>query len=158
MGRDRTEAPWLSLLVATPSEAYDAALAAQGRPDGPSAARVLRGSKMTTAADLFDEAAAALQFPPYFGENWDALDECLADLDWLPAGTLAVTILDGVRVLDEEDSGTRQAFWEMLERAAQERGRRARAFSVAVQCAPGDEARMRERLPALGSRPAAAAR
>jgi hypothetical protein len=43
--------------------------------------RSVRGRKMTTTAQLYDEFAAALQFPPYFGENWAAFDECLSDMD-----------------------------------------------------------------------------
>ena len=44
------------------------------------AVRVLRGRNMRSTEGFYNELAAALQFPLYFGKNWDALDECLADL------------------------------------------------------------------------------
>jgi hypothetical protein len=62
--------------------------------------RSVRGRKMRTVQGLFDEIAAALQFPYYFGENWAAFSECLADMDWLPM-TVGIVILayDAVEVL-----------------------------------------------------------
>lgn len=43
--------------------------------------RELRGSRMRTVPALYDEFAAALQFPYYFRPNKDSFDECLLDLD-----------------------------------------------------------------------------
>jgi RNAse (barnase) inhibitor barstar len=39
----------------------------------------------TDKATLLARFAAALQFPDWFGHNWDALSDCLNDLSWLPA-------------------------------------------------------------------------
>jgi hypothetical protein len=47
--------------------------------------RTLRGSKCEHSTGFFDEICAALKFP-YFGENWDALDDCMSDLLWLAPG------------------------------------------------------------------------
>jgi RNAse (barnase) inhibitor barstar len=35
--------------------------------------------------DFILSIAKAMGFPGYFGGNWDALDECLRDMEWLPA-------------------------------------------------------------------------
>jgi len=35
--------------------------------------------------ELFGIISKALEFPDYFGNNWDAFDECLIDMEWLPS-------------------------------------------------------------------------
>ncbi len=37
-------------------------------------------------------AAAALEFPDYFGHNWDAFEECLTDMSWRPAPGYAILL------------------------------------------------------------------
>lgn len=49
------------------------------------AVEVIRGRKCSNYEALHNEVAAALQFPDYYGENWDAMDECITDLSWMPA-------------------------------------------------------------------------
>ena len=41
-------------------------------------------------AELLEEFAGALQFPGWFGRNWDALADALGDLSWLPPGEKVV--------------------------------------------------------------------
>jgi hypothetical protein len=38
--------------------------------------------------------AEAMRFPDYFGGNWDAFDECLRDMEWLPSKGY-VLVVDG---------------------------------------------------------------
>lgn len=41
-------------------------------------------ASITNDAGLFRELEVKLAFP-YFGHNWDALNDCLRDMAWLPA-------------------------------------------------------------------------
>jgi hypothetical protein len=69
--------------------------------------RVLRGRKMRTVQAMFDETAAALQFPYYFGENGAALTECLSDLSWLaPNRGFVLLLQDSLAVLEAESKGS----------------------------------------------------
>ena len=74
----------------------------------------LRGSRLSLArielqdvADklaLLRRIAARLDFPAWFGENWDALEDCLADLSWR-AGDGNVLVVEGFQSLPAEDLG-----------------------------------------------------
>jgi len=45
----------------------------------------VRGKHVGDKDAFFQEAAAVLNFPEYFGHNWDAFEDCLTDLSWQPA-------------------------------------------------------------------------
>jgi RNAse (barnase) inhibitor barstar len=65
--------------------------------------RTIQGKKCRTPSTLFGEFARALAFPDYFGHNWDALEECLADLEWLPAKGYILLIHNAEAVLSEDE-------------------------------------------------------
>ena len=46
---------------------------------------LLRGDTIVDKAGFLRAGAAALTFAAYSGHNWDAFEESLADLSWLPA-------------------------------------------------------------------------
>jgi RNAse (barnase) inhibitor barstar len=60
---------------------------------------VLEGTiaDVKTDKELFAVVASAMQFPDYFGHNWDALDECLCDMDWLPAEGYLLVLRDSAK-------------------------------------------------------------
>jgi len=65
-------------------------------------------AKMRTGIEtkdaLLKELALCLKFPSYFGMNWDALEECLCDLSWLPPGIVLLKHLDLPLAADAENS------------------------------------------------------
>jgi len=85
-------------------EANDLVYGLQCDPAG-GAVRVIRGRKCPDYAALHNEVAAALQFPGYYGENWDAMDECITDLAWMPAQWYLIHVNGIERVLPEDGKG-----------------------------------------------------
>lgn len=61
-----------------------------GEVPGEAAFRARVPAGIVTKTVLMNALAEALQFPDYFGGNWDALEECIRDLYWLPAGDVIV--------------------------------------------------------------------
>lgn len=70
-------------LLLLQADSRSAAMEVGGWRDDGLTVLTVRGRKMRTLETLYDEMAAALQFPQYFGENWPAFNECLSEMDWL---------------------------------------------------------------------------
>lgn len=51
-------------------------------------------SRARTESDLLHDFAIAMSFPSYFGNNWDAFEECVNDLAWRPAAGYVVILRD----------------------------------------------------------------
>jgi hypothetical protein len=108
--------------------------------------RTIDGRRGRTKRGVLNELAKALEFPAGSGRNWDALEEMLADLEWLPAKgyLLVVTSADELLVEDPDDYET---FIDIVKTVAKEwaipqRGESARAavaFHVCLVVARGRE-------------------
>ena len=99
-----TRAPWTSLLVLKPRDSVESLI----KPPPGFVLKSIKGAKCKTPAALFTEFAKVMELPDYFGHNWDALEECLADLDWMPAKGYVLLLTDAEQILpeDEEDYAT----------------------------------------------------
>jgi RNAse (barnase) inhibitor barstar len=45
----------------------------------------VEGKNIARKEQLLNHVATALHFPGDFGHNWDALEECLTDMEWIDA-------------------------------------------------------------------------
>ncbi|MEU7934301.1 barstar family protein [Micromonospora echinofusca] len=59
----------------------------------------LDGTRMTDADHALYEFSDALLLPGYFGWNWDALSDCLRDLNWLPADGYLIVVENAPQLL-----------------------------------------------------------
>ena len=70
----------------------------------------LDGKRIVSEQDFFQEAQQALAFP-YFGQNWDAFDDCVSDMSWVPLAKGNVILYDEFEQFAQNDlNGFKLAF------------------------------------------------
>jgi hypothetical protein len=79
--------------------------------------KILDGEKMKTKQTLFEEFACQLDFPTYFGYNWDAFDECINDLSWLNANVFILGFINSEKILCDENDVELKIFGSLLSEA-----------------------------------------
>lgn len=161
--------PWVHLVAHTPEDRSSFTWPLCDESQIAIEFRTVRGSSMRDQDGLFAELSAAWQFPPYFGWNWNALDECINDLDWLAwlegihhmrphPDVFVMLISDASQLLMHEDEAAFNAFVHLLHNAGEEWAHRTeylnatrarmgpRGFHSILQVAPGGREHMVERL------------
>jgi RNAse (barnase) inhibitor barstar len=151
-----TRAPW-SFFVAGRERDLDSFVL--GKPNYPGLiVRLIRGRRCSTRDQFFQEWAAAFQFPHYFGHNWDAFEECINDLEWLP-GKAYVTFLSDVGDVLNHETDDFRVLIDTLMMAAQEWRSPERhqsphqevPFRVVFHCSAEEQGPCQKRLELAGS-------
>lgn len=106
------------------------------REHAPVIARIVRGRSARTSAAFHHEAAAALQFPAYFGGSWDAFADCAGDL-----GPCVLMVRLASELLADDPAAL-----ATLAAVAAELHQPARPFHLLLQETPGGIATLEARL------------
>jgi hypothetical protein len=132
--------PWFHVFVGSAEDLSNAVRAVERTRK--TAARVVRGKIAVTETAFFSECAAALQFPLYFGENWDAFRDCMLDLAWLEAPGCALIIADALHLLEKAKPEAFSHFVRIVTEAAGYWNEQAKPkpFHVVLHAMPADKA------------------
>lgn len=74
----------------------------------------LDGNRCRSRAEFLREIGVALRFPSYYGENWDALEECIYDLEWLPDAQINLIVENADQLLASEPERQLEIFVDIL--------------------------------------------
>jgi RNAse (barnase) inhibitor barstar len=96
-----TRPPWIHLLVLG-RDAGERWLQSTGKQHRDAHVARIDGARATTFPAMFDQYASQFSLPEYFGRNGAALEECLSDLEWLPAAAYIVMVSQAHRLLENE--------------------------------------------------------
>jgi RNAse (barnase) inhibitor barstar len=111
------------------------------------AVRILRGNRCTGKDALLDEFARGLDFPDYFGKNWDALEDCLTDLEWLSAEAFVIIMTNADQILKNSPEEMK-TFGGILASASRHwtSADTPASFHLLFQCEPESAGDLKERL------------
>lgn len=111
--------------------------------------RILRGKRCSTKEGLFQEFAAALQFPYYFGENWSAFDDCVRHLSTFSANQYVIVITNFNDVVVEHVRDIKNVLLNLLKDAVTTWGkdnefRPAKPLHIILHCEVENEYKCKE--------------
>jgi len=81
----------------------------------------LDGARVDTKAEFLAASAKALSFPAWAGRNWDAFEELVNDLSWLPPAKGYLLLFERASGLARKEPETLSVALDVLEMAAQGR-------------------------------------
>jgi len=99
------------------------------------AAVAIDGRSCRSRAAFFTEAARVLEFPAYFGHNWDALSDCLHDLR-----TVDVVVVHAEELLADESPEQFAVLLDIAATAAPD------GLTLTLSTDPGNETALRHRI------------
>lgn len=144
-----TRRPYIHLL---PADANTSGIRTSS-PVQPSVVVELNGQRMRGVEELFREFVRDFHLPEYFGWNWPAFAECMADLSWYPARAYVLCVQNPELVLVESPADCRTfyrllngvcSWWANSFALGPEWGGGEVPFNVALLCRREAEATVRE--------------
>lgn len=156
MKRDKffhVDSPSLHVHICGLSDLYNEIQTMESVAEPRLAIRAVRGHKATTKTAFLNELSAAFQFPGYFGENWDGVADCLADLKWLPAQAHVVVIANANQLLSMEPVSELKTMLSMFKHVAENKlkAKKPIPFHVVFHAGTDHAAALRQRLKEAGA-------
>lgn len=138
------------------AENRDAAIGRFLGRSGASFFAMVDAASFETEYEILEALNSAFRLPAYFGWNWDALYDCLSDLDWVMADRYLLFIENSDR-LDIQGSPDHSKFFAVLREVVKAwdpsrfaPGRRCAEFAVILDWGSEPLARVEQALGELG--------
>ena len=74
----------------------------------------LDGNRCRTETRLHQEISEVLRFPEHYGKNFDAMYDCLTDLEWLGVDAVYLLIIHPALICSDEENHTEGLFQDVM--------------------------------------------
>ncbi|HTK18247.1 MAG TPA: barstar family protein [Mucilaginibacter sp.] len=81
---------------------------------------VIDGAECADLRSSIANIAKAFHFPSYYGENLDAFDECINDLDWLNESNYAIVIKNANLFMEGDTRDNKIYLMDLLDKISKE--------------------------------------